>query len=130
MTDFIKEGIQQGDILYSLRYGEVKVSWIAEGNTYPIVGIILHGEGGDNMWTHDGKLLATADIPDLYWSKPEIIAPPRPKREVVKELDVFVNYDPRQPYQTESFCSEARADYHCSESDIRVKGKLIFTTTE
>lgn len=134
MTNFIKEGLQVGDTLYSLKYGRIEVTRIEESNTYAIEGVILSARdtgSGEEEWTAEGKLLDLTDtVPDLYWAKPEIIAPARPTREVVKELDVFVNYDPGQPYQTESFCSEARADYHRSESDIRVKGVLTFTITE
>lgn len=129
MTDFIKEGIQQGDILYSLRFGEVEVTEILHEQRYPIEAKVL--ETGDlETWNAKGDYITSSLTQDLYWAKPEIIAPPRPKREVTKEFEVFVNYDPDNLNHLDAFFSLARATNNCIATDIQIKGKLTFTVIE
>lgn len=134
MNDFIKEGIKVGDRLYSILGGWGKVKEIKTRTNYPII-IQYDKFDGSDVYDTNGRYYSNEQVTrncpqSLFWDEPFIQVPFRPKREVIKDIDVYVNYDPMQPYQTESFCSEARADYHCSESDIRVKGKLTFTILE
>lgn len=129
MNDFIKEGVKVGDRLFSLTHGYGKVTRLMPEESYCIIVQYEVGYYVDSF-TRKGFVTEAHANPILFWDEPKFEIPQKPKREVIKEFDMFVNYDPKQPYQTESFCSEERADYYCSKSDIRVKGKLTFTILE
>lgn len=91
MNDFIKEGLKVGDTLYTLFYGYAEV---VEINTSPdrLYQIKLKSGCCTNIWiTRDGKMTSTHVEQSVFWSKPEIVAPPRPKRKVIKTIEGFVN---------------------------------------
>jgi hypothetical protein len=79
-----------GDKVYSLRYGE----GIIEG-FYPYDTVrpfrVMFTKGGCVAYGIDGRLSKLDITPDLYWAKPEIIAPPMPKRKVKKSIELFLN---------------------------------------
>lgn len=91
MNDFIKEGLKVGDTLYTLFYGYAKV---VEINTSPnrVYQIKLKSGCCTNIWiTKDGKMTNNHVEQSVFWSKPDIVAPPRPKRLTTKTLECFAN---------------------------------------
>ena len=88
MDDFSKA--VPGQKLWSLKYGEVEFKGILIG-VYPIMCDI--GKCHER-WTMDGKCHTEEVTQDLYWSRPEIIAPPMPPRMVEKEFVFWVNVYP------------------------------------
>lgn len=80
-----------GDPVYSLKYGwGIVTQNLSETScTYPIKVSFSK----NNLWyAIKGKLNINYITPDLYWDKPEIIAPSPPKRKIEKKLDVWVNH--------------------------------------
>lgn len=80
-------GVNVGDKLWSMQLGECEVVRV-DNDTWPYV---CQGVGGMECYTSDGKVMATDAFPSLFWSRPEIIAPPKPKRKVVKTVDAWAN---------------------------------------
>ena len=81
--------VRPGDKLWSLRYGEVVVT---EKHHYKVQCRVAPNHWV--LWWFDGRHYDTDVTPDLYWSKPEIIAPPQPKRMVNKQFVGWVNVYP------------------------------------
>lgn len=118
-NDFSKA--QPGDKLWSLRYGEVLVKSVGSGR-----GLICSiGNTSDTLdWWDNGKLRVTDVTPDLYWSKPEIIAPEKPKRIVAKEVEVWVNFYATEGPSCAHYTEEA-ADRACM-GNRRNGGKAVY----
>lgn len=87
-SDF--SGVKVGDKLWSVQLGECEVVRV-DSNVWPCV---CQGAGGMECYTSDGKVVATDAFPSLFWSRPEIIAPPKPKRRVVKTVEAWANVYP------------------------------------
>ena len=81
-------GVKVGDILFSLRYGEVEIVKVVEGDRYHV---FFYNNGYLKSRSLDGRDYADNAYPDLFWSKPEIIAPPKPKRMVTKTIEGWAN---------------------------------------
>lgn len=79
------EKAQVGDKVYSLRYGEGKIIGTP--------GIIIEVKFGNRILEYYccGKLRNDDNTADLYWGKPEIIAPEAPKRLVDKTITRYCN---------------------------------------
>ena len=125
MSDF--RNAKPGDVLYSLLYGPVVVKGIdtPAGGGYPLS---CFAETTEDIyhWTVDGRFRKKQEIPDLYWNKPEIIAPPKPKRMVEKTWELWVNLYPAD-YE-ESFCahnSQAEADMFASQNRIGPAERIV-----
>ena len=73
-------GARVGDKIYSMRDGVVRIAEINDPHaTYPIR--VEYGSclAPDTRWiTLDGKQHSSDRMPTYYWSKPEVIAPPKP----------------------------------------------------
>lgn len=80
---------KEGDKVYSLLHGEGIVGFRGTSVEYPLR---VHFECYNDTFTLDGKANTIHAHPTLYWTKPEIIVPPRPKRKVEKTMDVWVNH--------------------------------------
>ena len=79
------EPLNVGNQVYSLRFGKGEVKRF-DMDEYPIVVLF-----GSDIWSFTQDLQADlSDVGrDLYWQKPEIIPPPKPKKKV-KVWDWFV----------------------------------------
>jgi len=94
MSDFRKVAV--GDTVFSLQSGEGVVSKIDTPNA-TFTAVFEKHPFGQAMYTTyevDGKFAFYPSVtPDLYWSKPEIIAPKR-KVKVKRSQEIWVNvYD-------------------------------------
>lgn len=79
---------QPGDKLWSLRYGEVVVVRISASNTI----LCSIGNTSNTLeWWICGRAFASDVTPDLYWSRPEIVAPEKPERVVMREFTMYIN---------------------------------------
>lgn len=128
MNDFIKEGVKVGDRLFSLTHGYGKVTKLMPEETYCI---IVQYEVGDyvDSFTRKGFVTEAHANPILFWDEPKFEIPARPKREVVKEIDVFVNYNPGTG-SCEAFKDPSDATDRLGVGEINIKGKLTFTILE
>ena len=77
------ENAKVGDKVYDIRYGEGEIISIKESSEHPVgVGFpnipykIIYKFNGLEYRDHKNRI--------LFWDKPQIIAPPRPKRMVKK----------------------------------------------
>lgn len=82
MSDFSKARV--GDKVYSLLNGLGTVVSVNGGVKYPIQ---VEFVSVTHAYTFDGLLTKDHVTPDLYWSKPEIIEPPAPKRMKTVETE-------------------------------------------
>lgn len=76
-----------GDKLYSLLYGWVTVKKLLDR----CIVCTIDSAGNTRDWKYDGRYMLVGDTQDLYWGKPEIIAPPKPRRKVTKIIERWVN---------------------------------------
>jgi hypothetical protein len=84
--------VKVGDKLWSVQLGECDVVVVKAGTWNSIV--CRNGEGNSEPYHQDGRYWSEDAAPSLYWSRPEITAPPKPKRMVRKEVEAWVNvYD-------------------------------------
>lgn len=100
------DGIKVGDRVYDMRWGWGEVVNVGGGN-YPISvdfePRIRTSFCMDGKWTDDS-------LQTLFWSKPEFIPPPRPKRVVKRTIERWVNvYD--GPELADCFMNEKQANY-------------------
>ena len=114
-----------GDKLWSLRFGPVRV--LSAGNE----GVTCSGEYTPiRIWGTTGFLSrderAPDAVPDLYWSRPEIIAPPKPKRMVEKTWTFWVNLYPNGEYAG-THPTESIADRMAGPSRIDPAEKITTT---
>ena len=94
-SDF--SGVTVGDKLWSMQLGECTViDVITFQRGYRIqTRIECRSALGDMPYNHDGVQQLAPDVTQsLFWSRPEIIAPPRPKRKVVKTVEAWANVYP------------------------------------
>lgn len=82
-----------GDVIYSMRHGEVRIVEINSSNaTYPIC--VKYGSylASDTCWiTLDGKQHGSDRMATYYWSEPEVIAPPEPQPpDLAVDTPIFV----------------------------------------
>ena len=81
-----------GDEIFSMRDGVVRIVEIDSSHaTYPIR--VEYGSclAPDTRWiTVDGKQHANDRMPTYFWSKPEVIIPPRPLPELEVDTPVLV----------------------------------------
>lgn len=82
--------VKVGDKLWSIQLGECEVM----GANYNHVVVKRVSSTVDLCYELDGKHLKGDAHQSLFWFKPEIIAPPRPKRKVTKTLERWVNVYP------------------------------------
>ena len=86
-SDF--SGVKVGDKLWSVQLGECEVSLVDDDNTF------YCENADDGSWFNlNGKCISNDDHghhQSLFWSRPEIIAPPRPKRKMVKTVEAWAN---------------------------------------
>ena len=82
--------VKVGDKLWSVRLGECEVVEIDPCCGY--TGILCRNLGGyTEEYYPNGNYFSDDAVPSLYWSRPEIIAPPRPKRKVTKTVEAWAN---------------------------------------
>ena len=112
---------REGDSLYSLRDGYVTVVSVNAG------GIVAMDSGGFNdTWSLRGFYVQSHVTPDLYWDKPEIVAPPKPKRLVERKFECWLNvYESGIKGYTHD--SEDYAD-KCSDADRLGPAERIIIT--
>ena len=92
MTDKIKmdgESLNVGDEVYCLLNGKGKVAGINKKVTFSIEVAFSHGYC---TYTKTFKGWTNHENRTLYWQKPEIVPPPKPKKKV-KVWDWFVQWD-------------------------------------
>lgn len=91
MSDIMMDGspLCEGDEVYCLHNGHGEVTGIDKGE-YPIV--IIFDNDTRASYTRDFKLHTTDLTRNLYWQKPEIIPPPKPKKKI-KVWDWFVEME-------------------------------------
>lgn len=80
------DGIKVGDKLWSIQLGDcivMEANHTACDGKYPIY--VRNDKDVTASYTQNGFERETEAAQSLYWSKPEIIAPPRPKRKITKE---------------------------------------------
>ena len=118
-----------GDPVYSLSGGWGNIIE-TEGSTYPI-RVSFNKNGIDlkySTFTWDGKRFDDDITPDLYWDEPEIIVPPRPKRIVKHEVNVWVNH-----YSIGNICIHTKkegAATNVTIGGIIAPGKLSYEIEE
>lgn len=83
------KGLRVGDKCYSLQHGELIVSDIDYRESYVIKTIRQNGDVFS--YTKDGRVWGNHVNPTLYFSKPEIIEPQRPKRKVTKTVTIWID---------------------------------------
>lgn len=132
MNDFIKEGIKVGDRLYSNVGGWGQIIEI-KGTAGLCIDIQYDNPNEYDKYTRNGQYWEHDNAPQsLFWDEPKFEIPTKPKREVVKEFDVFVNYHPNFERYTEAFVDKTEADDSLAKAlkYQRIKGKLTFTILE
>ena len=72
--DFSKA--KNGEKVFSLSFGEVNIVKQIECEKR----VLIEYKNATYFRQWDGKVQSSCPVPDLYWSKPTIIAPPAPKR--------------------------------------------------
>lgn len=82
-NDFSKAKV--GDKVYYIFIGSGTILSTTHDSEYPI---LVEFYGGRNTFTADGKMFHNHIYQSLFWSKPEIIAPEKPKTLVTKEIPV------------------------------------------
>lgn len=90
MTEIMMDGepLEVGDEVYCLIYGKGEVSKIRD-NVFPIT--VQFDSGHADSYTNDFKRTIKSLTRALYWQKPEIIPPPKPKKKV-KVYDWYVEW--------------------------------------
>lgn len=86
------DGVKVGDKLWSIQLGECEVHKINQGSPYSIS--VKNGRDmGD--YTLAGGYLNSDLLPSLFWSKPKIELPRKPKRIVKKAgwINIYPNDD-------------------------------------
>ena len=111
MSDF--KYAKVGDRLYSLVHGYVQV---VEVKSYPQELICRRGDGLLDEWQFDGRHFPTDENPDLYWDRPKIISPEKPKRKVKKTIEGWLNVYPEHGYDLHS--SKEQADKYAGVKRI------------
>lgn len=111
---FTKDDV--GLSVYSLKFGEGIIVSIDIINVYPI-----HVEFAscDYFYNYslNGKLHENDQTQDLYFSKPEITAPPRPKKKVKKVIERYFNVYPNE-IQSFSYFTNHEADLSAANHRI------------
>ena len=94
------EPLNVGNQVYSLRFGKGEVKRF-DMDEYPIVVLF-----GSDIWSFTQDLQADlSDVGrDLYWQKPEIIPPPKPKKKV-KVWDWFVQWEFQGSTRIDKLCA-------------------------
>lgn len=92
-SDF--SGVKVGDKLWSVQLGECEVANVDNKDcTFKCEDT----NNNLNMWyRRDGTsydITGPSAHQQLFWSRPDIIAPPRPKRKVVKTVEAWINIYP------------------------------------
>lgn len=117
MDDFSTAKV--GDNLWSLRYGEVVVTKVCKDWLLGRYGKC----GQSDWWSLDGINHFGEVTPDLYWSKPEIIAPPR---LVEEKWEFWMNlYPGRAPGG--AYLNQGEADYYADSDRIGPAERIVIT---
>lgn len=135
------ENAQVGDKVYSLRYGEGKIFSSIDIDAYLPLRIKFELYTGIFSYHLDGRCTEKDITRDLYWSKPEIIAPEQPKRgtKTIKTIEGFIVTDPHR-FLREKHCvnigplyfskEEAQNSFSTLRSSVKDKCRVIKITTE
>lgn len=115
MTEIMMDGepLEVGDEVYCLIYGKGEVSKIRD-NVFPIT--VQFDSGHADSYTNDFKRTIKSLTRALYWQKPEIIPPPKPKKKV-KVWD-WVSYCPNG---FPLIIHRAMTEQHAVESGLDVR---------
>lgn len=88
-SDF--SGVKVGDKLWSVQLGECEVSETSRAGIYRI---FCKSKLSEASYTASGLYSEEAAVQSLFWSRPEIIAPPKPRRKVTKTMEAWANVYP------------------------------------
>lgn len=114
--DFSKA--RKGDKLYSLRYGWVEFIIFKPDRHYPV--LCRQGLNNPGAWTIEGKHSNADEIPDLYWTKPEIVGGTEPpKRTIKKKVEFWVNFYKDDVGIPCAYWTEKEADRNSSPTRIK-----------
>lgn len=118
MTETFKN-VKVGDKVYSIGCGNGTVESVTGINYDYHFRVEFKMKRNDSKiiipYTIDGKMDAFNEIADLYWGKPEIIAPGKPKKMVKVEENVWINCYKRRPksiHLTEAEANSRRLYLH------------------
>lgn len=84
--------VKPGQTLYSLIHGEITVKANCQSDNFPLK--VIDSDGSNFAYTNEGYYWKDRHRCFLYWAKPEIIPPPKPKVFVDKAVTVFANVYP------------------------------------
>jgi len=91
-SDF--SGVKVGDKLWSVQLGECEVTHAPQTDKDRIICCPMYCCHDSLCYSQDGKLMDNHPVQSLFWARPEIIAPPKPKRKVVKTVELWQNVYP------------------------------------
>ena len=105
------ENARVGDKVYCLVNGEGVINKIDDTVKYPLE---VRFKANILAYNVEGQSYFGPHMRTLYWSKPEIIAPPQPKRKVMKEFVFYVNV--YRHGHTTTYTTRFEADkYKCND---------------
>ena len=88
-SDF--SGVKVGDKLWSVQLGECEVTHAPQTDKDRIICCPMYCCHDSLCYSQDGKLMDNHPVQSLFWSRPEIIAPPKPKRKVINSVSTGGN---------------------------------------
>lgn len=105
--------VKVGDKCWTIQLGDAEIMEINTGDAYPLsIGNVKKTFDYDL----DGKLWKDDKVPSAFWSTPNIIPPPRPKRKVKKVIEGWINIYPGDVmYSSKEKAGEMRDDTHLGE---------------
>lgn len=110
--------VKVGDKLWSAAYGECEVTDKGP-STLVVVPTCDTMRRISIVFFNDGTTHGTAPQ-SLFWSRPEIIAPPKPKRKVMKTVEAWANVYPSGKQTLHDSMSDA-ITYRCLNVEATVK---------
>ena len=114
-TDF--RNAKVGDRVWEITEGWGKITEIIGQDEGKTLAVKFDGGGEDEYWD-DGKHYATDINPSLFWDEIKITPPPRPKRKVMRTVEVWYNaYSPPNTYCV--YNTKGAADT-CADNERRI----------
>ena len=103
-----------GDKVYDIIQGPGIIIKTDALGDYPI-GVSLEdkectGRKAYSTYTLDGHVDTRNTGPSLYWSKPEITIPPKPKRKVTRTIERWINIYPHNAFESSVYTTRADAE--------------------
>lgn len=123
------ENAKVGERVWSSRYGWGEIYNIFKDDHYPLEVIFIIEPNLfrtlSTRYTSLGKCCVTDLTPELFWDEIKIISPQKPKKKVIKTIELYANYHP-----TTGYVSIARRTAEEAENARLPEGILLKFTSE